>query len=266
LISWWSMNLFTSNKWNKHLILTTRDWWNVDKWQLTWVAGRCENSNLDKESLKELIEEGSYLWYVNGELNIIIPSVLNWDKEIKKFVTRFIDNITRNAVKNWISTIWFLSEKYKPENKRLEKLFNKNFNDKKWNLEYSNLWEKLKEALSKWNILFYDIKEDKTKYNSRISIWKKIYEWYVFNDESNKTIEFRKVFDIDLEKVKNLNWEAIENVDYIWRLNRPSTLFLESKRQEVRTINLNHNNIKAIFERLVPATKDFVFNIISKNN
>lgn len=266
LISWWSMNLLTSSKKNKHIVLTTRDWWNVDKWWLTWVAGRCESPNIDEESLKEFIEEWSYLWYIDWELNIIIPSILGWLEEIKKFVDRFIDSIRKNALINWRSTIWFLSEKYKPEDKRLEKLFNKNFNDKDWDLDYLNLWKKLEEALSKWNILFYDIEEDKSKYNSRVNIWDKTYEWYIYNDKDNKTTEYRKVYNIDLSKVKNLQWKKNKTPKYIWRLDRPSTMFLESENQETRTINLNHNHISSsIYSRLVPATKEFVKEIINNN-
>lgn len=265
LISWWSMNLLTSKKGNKHLILTTRDWWNVDKAMLTWVAWRCETPDLDKESLKEFVEEGSYLWYLNWELHIIIPSVLNWWEEIEKFAKRFLDLLKKNAIDNTKSIIWFLSEKYKPENEKLAKMFNKNFRDKNSNLNYSNLKTKLEYAIKRGKILFYDISENKENYNSTVKIWDKNYEWYVYNDKENNTTEFRKVYNIDLSKLKNLSWKEIkEEVNYIWRLNRPTNMYLESENQEIRTANLKRKIPENIYKRLVPATKDFVENILLK--
>lgn len=271
LISWWSMNLLTAKskdkRGNKHLILTTRDWWNVDVAWLTWVAWRCESTDLDKESLKEFVEEWSYLWYLDWKLHIVIPSITKTEEEIKQFIDRFLNNLRKNAVDNAKSTIWFFSEKYKPEDERLEKKFNKNFNTWEWNLEYSNLKEKLEEALKTGRVLFYDIKEDRSKYNSKVKVWEKEFEWYVFDDEDNKTTEFRKVYDIDLSNLTWLDWTTIEEeVNYVWRLTRPSTMYLESENQEPRTVNLNHKNAPSnILNRLVPATKKFVEDVMSSN-
>jgi hypothetical protein len=46
-------------------------------------------------------------------------------------------------------------------------------------------------------------------------------------------------------------------------MKRPSTTFLESENQEPRTINLSHSNkFKNIFNRLVPATRDFINKVL----
>ncbi len=281
LLSWWCFEIRTSEKWNKHLVLKERDWWNVDVWLLTWVAGRAESVDIEKESLKEFVEEWSYLWYVDWKLHIVVPSVENWEELIDNFVERFIEKTKRNAINNSTATLWFLEEKYKALNeelkeklekneeltekeeqdlkkyKKLSKKFNKNFVDKK--LNYDNLWEQLQEILSNWRVLFYDIKENNTEYNAKINIAWKIFEWFAFNDyDDNRTTEFRKIYDIDLSKVKNNQWKVLD-VDYIWRLGRASTMFLESENQEPRTINLSYlKKYKNIFNRLVPATKVFV--------
>lgn len=214
LLANWVIEYILSGKWKKHIITNLRDWWGVNQWLRTIIAWTNTWSNLHKDLLREYIEESPFLWK-NEKWDYVLATISKNKEDLE---------ILKSSI------VYFLENKYnldksKEEDRVFITFFEKNF---PWIL-YKDLWNILKDIIKnnrfklyyfkEWNIpeLENDIK------NLSISDWinlKSKWEFFVYFDEQNNTIQYRKIQEI--------TW-----FEYGFSLlsNRPSRLYLESQNQ-----------------------------------
>ena len=224
---------------NKHFITTLRDWWAADNLMRTTTAWRNTWEDLNEEIEVELMWEAPFLWK-NKKWEYVLAVHSTSDDKIsflEESVTNFIE---RKHLSNW-------DDNYNEK----KKLFERNF---KW-VNYNNLPKILSDIIENKRFLKYDLLDwniDWTEdWVKNIRIWKSSWDYYVFHDKENNTIEYRAVKKI---------WNFDENFVPLWR--KPWRLYLESENQYPRVPRVE-NAWRNIWNaaKLVPTVQSVVDNI-----
>jgi hypothetical protein len=239
LLSSWVIELIKAKKddwtYRTHTYTSLRDWWAADALQRTWVAGRNSFEDLSEEVEREYTEESTFLSQIDWVWTFATPNREN-SEEAKKDLK--------------ISVEYFLKNKYNLDRNNEEQakfisMFERNFN---WKLKYEELWKVLREAIENERITFFENEELDTfpwlekdmkkltmlnQYSQEASSW----NYFIFHDEANNTIEYRS-----LREIKIPEW-----------FNPRQRLFLESQNQYAKTHRLE-NLWK---EKIVPAMRHF---------
>ena len=223
-----------------HCLLTLRDGGSADALQYTSVAGRNIWENLFEEVEREQAEESPFL---------LKDSEGNYALGLRKLDPIFLRDV-QNSINSWKQKI----ENYQKnpdkadEMKQAEKFLKTGFP------EISNLDELAKildEVVKNQNFVEYDaetLDNYKGANMKNISLGDYKGRFYVFHDEANNTIEYRKV-----ERVLGIP----KNYKLVGRGS--SRLFLESVNQRPGSVARN-NWVK----KLVPAVQSFVNETLSK--
>lgn len=217
LLSCWVIELFNGKRkdWTKSkdfFVLTLRDWWAADQMQRTNTAWRCSWDNLYEESMREHIEEAPFIWKdKNNNYALCIPETPLNNEDSFETIKQAIE--------------WFLSKKYNldknnPEDKKMISKF-----EKKFKINYAELWPILEEIIKTKNIMYY--KNERLENHDvlwkdmfNIKIWENVTSSYVYVDEANNTIEAREVIEF--------KWFP-EWFKSLWSFYR---LFTESRNQD----------------------------------
>jgi len=221
-----------NTRWNvkKHLISTLRDGWAWDKMQRTTTAGRNSWNDLSEDLEREHIEESPFLWY-DKEWKLALATIDN-SIEAKKILKESMNYFLKNKyLKKWDENYDFV-----------KKNFERNFQG----IQYDKLGEILKEIICNDRITTYSSQIVNTlewieKDMKKISLWQSAWEYFVYFDKENNTIEYRLLRTITGFN----NWFKPLS-------KRPSRLFLESENQYPRIPRIENAS-----DWYVPAVKKF---------
>jgi len=228
LLSNWAIELMEKydDNWNKNLyiISTLRDWWAVDKERRTTIAWRNSSNNLNEDLEREYAEESPFLWldkdwnYSLAIYNTSYKSIKFLKESIKSFLEKKYLAIPKKEKFQTQEEF----EKAEEEYNYVKLIFEKSF---PW-IEYEKLWDILNEIIENNRFFVYyseelkDIKWTEKDYKE-ISLWDSKWRFFVFFDEKNNTIEYRKIKKITWFK----DWFKPLSDSSPWRL------YLESKNQ-----------------------------------
>ncbi len=193
----------------RHIITTLRDWGGADQAHRTTTAWRNSWDNLSEDLEREHIEESPFIWR-NKNWKISLATTDNSPKSIKILTESIEHFIERKHLKPW-------HEDYN----RVKNIFNKNF---PW-IEYDNLPQILHDIIKNNRIYTYTSQSEDdinwlTQDIKQVSLRWSTWQYYVFHDKENNTIEYRL-----LRTITGFN-------DNFTRLSkRPSRLYLESENQ-----------------------------------
>lgn len=224
LLSNWVIEIIEAkdNKWNtnKHLISTLRDGWAADSLQRTTTAGRNYWNDLNEDLEIEHIEESPFLWY-DKEWNFSLASIDNSKESIeilKESINFYLD---RKYLKSWDDNYDFVKN-----------TFERNF---PW-VKYNDLDNLLKDIIDNNRIFTYSVEEENFEWLNNdikeISLWESKWNYFVYFDKDNNTIEYRLLRKITWFN----NW-------FTPLSKRPSRLYLESENQYPRAPKIE-NTIK----------------------
>jgi len=225
---------------NLHMITTLRDGGSTSENQRTTTAGRITGENIAEEIEREHVEEAPFLWKLNGQYCICISSSTPENRET---LYASIEN--------------FLEHKYFPKDKEKAKLFEASFSG----IKYRDLWAILKNIVKYERIHEYSYNnlEDVKGLESmkkNVTIWNHAGTYYGFYNPNQKTWEFKSV-----RKFKSFpKWFS-----WLWKIWRPTRLFLESSNQSPRYTRIENaatinpaNAIKIIAEEIQAHSKEVI--------
>ena len=275
LLSNWVVEYIESenNNWinRKHIPLNCRDWWAADAQQRTTIAWRNSSDNLFEDLELEHNWESPFLWkdkdwkyvlsiadiseekikYLENGIKFFLENkyLIKWlddninnisslKKEYNTLVNAKIDNKDDN---NKIIEINLLLEKTDMKNISVIRMFERSF---PWVI-YEDLWNILEDIMNnkrymKYDTVDWDIRwiEDEIK---TIKLWNSQWDFLVFDDKDNNTIEYRKILEIT--KMSD---------DFVSISKRPWRLFLESENQYSTIPRISNANNTS---QLVPLVK-----------
>jgi hypothetical protein len=221
LLSSWVVEYITWSTWKQHIITTLRDWGAADELQRTTVAWRNEWEDLILEMERELYEESPFL--VMNEIWEYALTIAEWNEKWKDY--------TKDSIRNWLKEKYNL-DRNKEEQAKFIKMFERSF---PW-IKYEDLGKILGDIIENDRFVTYSWREWEIKWTQenikKIKLWNSKWNFYVFFDEANNTIEYRWIREITaLPKWYKTIW------------NRPTRLYLESQNQAPRLKRL-WNDVK----------------------
>lgn len=250
LLSGWVIEIYGAHKSNgtrDHILLTLRDGDGADKLQYTSIAGRNTWGNLEEETLREQAEESPFL---------LLDKQGRYALGIREMAAEFRKNL-ETSIQWWKEKIekyaWDISkfEELAQAEKFLQRLFPK----------VGTLQEMitiLDDIVTRWAYIKYSV-EDLDAYPGvewdikTIQIWEHSWRYYVFQDENNNTIEYRK-----LERVTQMpTWYRLAGR---WT----SRLYLESINQRPITRRLSESHPTQESRKVVPTVQAFVSKALTR--
>jgi len=257
LLSPWVIEYYEWNNWKKYTQTVLRDGWkmNNSEWIIaladankrTTTAWRNFSWKLSEDLEVENAEESPFLMQNQQGEYVLVTHDISYIEELIASINSFLE-------KKYLSP-W--DDNYDEVKAKFEIKF-------KW-VQYDDLGEILKGIIQDRRIEEYQWEEANLEWivKDKISLGGESWEYYVFHDEKNNTIEYRAI--------RKISWFP-EWLTAVWRV--PLRLFLESQNQDPSFKRLDRiwsygvnletwawNTIK-----LVPAIDDFsqrIQNIVS---
>ena len=241
LLSPWVVEYWEWENWKKYTQTVLRDGWKTttDTWitsladanQRTTTAWRNFSWDLFEDLEIENSEESPFLMMNEQWEYVLVTHDLNYVSYLKESIQSYLQN-------KYLSPE---DENYSEVKAAFERKFT-------W-VWYDDLWNILQDVVDNDSFESYDSESWEITWvdMTQIELWDQSWEFYVFHDQANNTIEYRAVRKItDFQ-----HW-----LKAIWKI--PMRLFLESSNQDPSFHKLvNIWNYWAKWPNLVPAMDDF---------
>lgn len=241
LLSPWVIEYWKWKEWKKYTQTVLRDGWKVNSWdgitsladanERTTTAGRNFSWKLNEDLDIENAEESPFLMQNDKwEYFLVMPDLKN-----KHHLVASIKN--------------YLENKYvSPDNENYDEVKSKFELKFRW-LKYEELWQVLESVIKNDHFEEYKWTEWHIEWveKDHIKLWEEEWDFYVFHDKENNTIEYREI--------REITWFP-QWLKAVWRL--PLRLFLESQNQDPSFKKIqNIWNYGSSETGLVPTIDDF---------
>ena len=249
LLSGWVIEIYwaTTQAWPRdHILLTLRDGATVDNLAYTSIAWRNTGENLLEEAEREQAEESPFLLKdADGKYTLGMRST----------TVAFIETL-KSSIKTWKEKIqrYQWDESKTQELAEAEKFVKKLFPGIEGGLSW--MIQILEDIVERGAFVEYSAESLDTYTGietsmKTIKIWGYSWRFYVFHDEANNTIEYRK-----LERVTGIpEWYTLAGR---WT----SRLYLESVNQRPNTRRLRDNHDHQAAKKVVPAVQGFIDSVL----
>jgi len=216
LLSPWVIEYWEDDKsWKKYTQTVLRDGWqmNTSTWitsladanERTTTAGRNFSGLLHDDLEIENAEESPFLMQNENGNHYLVCHDLNYRNYLVQSIEHFLGN---KYLHQW-------DENYKEVKTAFELKF-------KW-IKYDDLWWILKWIVENNYILEYSWRDGEIEGldTDKIQLWWENWDFYIYHDEANNTIEYRAI--------REITWFP-KWLKPVWRI--PLRLFLESQNQD----------------------------------
>lgn len=215
LLSPWVIEYWEDEKsWEKYTQTTLRDTGGKKvEWWIKWLADASARTTVAWRNFSWQLHQD--LEMENAEESPFLMQDINWEYVLVTHDKNYIPFL-KKSIQHYLDNKYLTPED--PNYESVKSMFELKF---KW-VNYDDLWQILQRILLNDRFQTYDWKEWDITWieKEKVQLWSEEWEFYVYHDKANNTIEYRAI--------REITWFP-EWLKPVWRI--PLRLFLESENQ-----------------------------------